>query len=227
MGDAERSDPTAGLSSGFVMRLWIFYLLGSCACVSWAQGHLNTGNRYLDLVDAPVFDSDCQTRLAGAAYLAQVYVGATSESLLPVFQPQPFRTGSGAGYISSLGGGIAGHAEGTAVWAQMRAWEAGAGDSYEAAVAAGGQHGVSNVIRVVLASTTQPGAPLVGLQSFCLVPEPSAGALWALGGSLWWLAGKCRERSTAARHRAMDGQKPPGLAGRRRNSSSDDSACSR
>ena len=169
------------------MRIWWMSLipLGWGLC-GFAQGFVAFGNRNtLVGLDAPVFDVDCQTRLAGPAYVAQLYVGRAPSSLAPVGPILPFRSGSGAGYIPNTPVSIPGHPPGVFVWVQIRAWEAAAGNSYETAVASGGRYGFSNPVGVTLASTTTTPTELVGLQSFCLVPEPSSGTLLALGGVAW------------------------------------------
>jgi hypothetical protein len=177
------------------MRTWWISLipLGWGLC-GFAQGFVAFGNRNtLVGLDAPVFDVDCQTRLAGPAYVAQLYVGRAPSSLDPVGPILPFRSGSGAGYIPNTPVSIPGHPEYTPVWVQIRAWEAAAGNSYETAVASGGRYGFSNPVGVTLASTTTTPTELVGLQSFCLVPEPGAGTLLVLSGGLWLLAARRRD----------------------------------
>jgi len=71
------------------------------------------------------------------------------------------------------------------VYFQLRAWEVAAGSSFEAAAAGGGKYGISNL--VLAQPLPPPGGPgdVFGLQSFCLVPEPSSGTLLALGGVAW------------------------------------------
>jgi hypothetical protein len=147
-----------------------------------AQGQLNVGNRVTTAgIDAPVFKADGVTRLDGAAFLAQAYVGLTETSLAPVGAALPFRTGAAAGYITSTGVSVTGLPGGTAVLVQLRAWEAAKGATYEAAVAGGGLYGSSKPVNVNLSSPPAAPADMVGLQSFALVPEPSTLALGVLG----------------------------------------------
>jgi hypothetical protein len=106
-------------------------------------------------LDAPVTDM-AGIRLSGPAYLAQAYVGLALDSLAPVGVIVPFRTAAAAGYITILPVTTPFPAF-TAVVVEMRAWEAVAGNSYEEAMAAGGQHGRSNPVHLVL--TEPPAAP--------------------------------------------------------------------
>ena len=67
------------------------------------------------------------------------------------------------------------------VYYQIRAWETAAGASYEDAMSAGGKHGASRPILVpAIVPPGGPGTP-VGLEGFCLIPEPSVGVL-VMGG---------------------------------------------
>lgn len=156
---------------------------------AFAQGTVNINNRVTASgIDAPIFDIDGSTRLAGAGFLAQLYVGDTA-----VGAAVNFRTGAGAGYIVNTDTvrTITGIAAGGAATVTLRAWDA-AFSTYEAALNGGGKYGSS--LPVTLASTgnptaNPPGTPvdLVGLQSFSLVPEPSTIALAMLGGAALFL----------------------------------------
>ncbi len=150
----------------------------------WAQGQISVSNFVpVANLDAPIFDTDCTSRLEGAAYLVQAYVGFTVDSLSPLGAARPFRTGRAAGYFASYVLTIPGTSSETLAYLQLRAWEADAGPTFEEAVSAGGKYGVSNI--VPMRTVMPPGTPNdpVGLQSFCLVPEPATGALLALGGA--------------------------------------------
>jgi hypothetical protein len=153
-------------------------------------------------IDAPVFDAK-GARLAGPNYAAELWGGATSNSLSPTvsfFSGQrvilPFETGLAAGYFTSTssmavwavsGGGFA--------WVQVRAWDARLGANYEDVLALGiGGYGESAQLYIrgsnPLGVPPTASAPLTGLQSFSLlpvVPEPSTWGFLALGGAaLWW-----------------------------------------
>lgn len=176
------------------MKTYPAFLLGCClAAPAWTQGQIAVGNlAAVAGLDAPVLDVDCTTRLEGPAYLAQPYAGLSPDSLSPVGIALAFRTGEQAGYVTLQVVEVFGALGGTVVYAQLRAWEARAGSSFEAAVAAGGKYGLSNIVPIE--AVMAPGSPSVpvGLQSFCLVPEPRAGVLLAPGGAALALAARRR-----------------------------------
>lgn len=153
---------------------------------AWAQGQFTFGNRVgvPESIDAPVFDADCQTRLEGSAFLWQVYAGFSPEVLQPLGMTSPFRTGAAAGYIDSTTYAVPGASHGTIVYTQLRAWDAAAGGSYEAAVAAGVKYGFSNILPVSTVVGTPPPRFPVGLESFCLIPEPSTLTLFGYAAVL-------------------------------------------
>jgi hypothetical protein len=146
-------------------------------------------------VNAPVFDTDCQTRLEGGAFLAQVYAGASPDQLQPLSDVRAFHSGAGAGYMA--GGvivAVPGTFDGQLVYAQMRAWEAAAGQSFEAAVAAGGKYGFSNIVPVRVSYPPGDATPAVGVESFCLVPEPATLLLFGCGAAALAVHAGCRSR---------------------------------
>jgi PEP-CTERM motif len=147
-------------------------------------------------LDAPVFDAQ-GVRLSGTDYLAELWGGATPDSLAPaaVFDQQgrreivPF-TFVEPGYFSSQEALLViptvaprGYA-----WLQVRAWDARLGATHEDVAALGmGGYGESPLFYA------QGGDPfdqfptpgrLIGLQSFSLrpVPEPATWGLLAIGG---------------------------------------------
>lgn len=149
-----------------------------------AQGQISVGNRVSGKVDAPITD-DKGAKLDGAAYLAQAYVGKTADSLAPVGTAQAFRVGTAAGYITTTAVTVAGAPDGTALFVQLRAWEAAGGANYEAAYAAGKLAGFSNTISMTAAEAPNLPPSMAGLQSFALaaIPEPSTLALGMLGAA--------------------------------------------
>jgi hypothetical protein len=186
----------------FLTRAFALLFIASCASGRSlvAQSHFWFSNRVLPEINAPVFHTDCQTPLAGAQYLAALYVGpegAVESELAQAGPPTIFRTGPLAGYwvpqepVIPLSGGETGTF-------QVRVWEAQAG-SFEAARAGGGLYGTSEVLTIYLTgSLTAPPNSLIGLESFCLVPEPSPACLLAAGGLLFmgWSAWRRRCNSS-------------------------------
>ena len=144
--------------------------------------------------DAPVFDA-AGTRLYGTYYVALLYGGATSDSLGPAFTatapiatpaPFTFRVGGLAGYF--FGGLVLVHSAGPGgcvglAWLQVRAWDTRLGTTYEDVVKLGqGGYGESSLFQAMggNACIAEPGLPqpLIGLQSFSLLPEvPEPGSL--------------------------------------------------
>ncbi|HVY72119.1 MAG TPA: hypothetical protein VHH73_19450, partial [Verrucomicrobiae bacterium] len=128
---------------------------------------------------APVYDTDGTTLLSGTNYVAELYAGATADSLVPAGTPFPFRTGIGAGYFDP---GIDSTRfvpvpAGDPAYCQFRVWDITFGMTYEEAVAAGSKHGQSNVALVQKTGGNvkinwPPDFPayIVGWQSFALVP---------------------------------------------------------
>lgn len=154
-----------------------------------AQGELVFRNFIPGFIDAPVYDSDCRTRLEGSAYLAQTYVGLSASSLQPLGPTVTFRTGLGAGYISEgIFLRIPDTRPGDPVYVQFRAWEGVAGPTYEMAVASGRKYGFSNIVSAEPGFGTPSPPNVLGIDSFCLIPEPPAWALTLVGGVTLWFA---------------------------------------
>jgi len=147
------------------------------------------------LADHFVFLTGTTTRITGPTFLGQLYVGANAGSLGPIGSPVAFApAGSGAeGYIDSGTISVTDptlNAGSSAVYV-LRAWNASAGATFEAAsVAPGGIFGSSAVTPITLGGTV-PGTPPTLLTatanlhaSFPVgVPEPSVLALGLLGGA--------------------------------------------
>ena len=157
---------------------------------AYAQGTVHFANIGPGF-DAPVFDMDGVTKLAGAAFEAQLYVGSSaSESLLTAVPGTTvFFAGTASGYFNAGTKTLSGFLPGTRPFFQVRAWEAAGGTSYDAALAAGKKVGKSAVFELADRwgltdpSGMPPGPPplLLGLTSFSLVPEPPAIALGIAG----------------------------------------------
>lgn len=144
-------------------------------------------------VEAPVFDLDGVTPLNGSNYLAQLYSGPSLEFLRPVGQPSPFRSGFDAGYFYAQIVTLPTVPPGSNAIAQVRAWEANRGSSYEEARALGGKFGKSDMLTVMVGGGSMPPTYLEGLQSFSLgagMPQFATGHIQFVerqpGGILVW-----------------------------------------
>lgn len=132
-------------------------------------------------IDAPIFDVDGETRLAGNAFLAQLYGGASAETLHAVGRPVPFGTDARAGYFDSdlsLIRAVPPVPLNGRAFVQVRAWETAAGETYEEAWLAGGKAGVSQILTVTTGGGGIPPslpANLVGLESFALTRAVAPG----------------------------------------------------
>ena len=160
-------------------------------------------------VNAPVFDAE-GNRLIGANYVAVLYGGLTQDSLAPatvggrVMEPIPFTympAGEG-GYFARAGAvDINTVFENSYAWLQVRAWDLRLGQTYDEVVARGlGGYGASTLFyaRGGGVMGTDFPQPLIGLQSFNLVPEPGTWALLAVGaGVLFWNCRRTRLNSPA------------------------------
>jgi hypothetical protein len=153
-----------------------------------AQGTIQFANSVGD-IDAPFFDLDGVTRLAGNNYMAQLLAGTSADSLEPVGNPATFLSGSSAGYFDGGVVSVPTVAPGEVGFFQVGAWHTLGGTitSYSAALTAGVYYGQSAIFTAFTGGYGIPAAPpgvLTGLQSFALIPEPSAWALLAFGAAL-------------------------------------------
>jgi hypothetical protein len=163
-------------------RLLILTSLVLSGMVAFGQGFLSFGNRNTAAgIDAKVYGVDGVTALDGAAFKAQLYWGASADSLTGVGPVLDFRTGAAAGYIVSTVVTIAGAPEGAAGFVAMRAWASAAGTNWEAAQASGAGYGSSDALAITLGVSPNTPPNMTGLTSFALVPEPSTIALGLLG----------------------------------------------
>ena len=155
---------------------------------TFAQGTFAFWNYHPTGLDAPVFDA-AGNQLAGTSYVAVLYGGARPdaltiaqtgpadmppESFTAVFNGQP-------GYFSASGYVIVDDAPGGYAWLQVRAWDLRLGASYDDVVRLGvGGYGASPVFQARGGDPLGaiPPQPLLGLQSFSLVPEPGTGRCW-------------------------------------------------
>jgi hypothetical protein len=156
------------------------------------HGTIYFSNRVLaEGVNAPVFYPDAVTLVDGPGFVAQLYVSLTPgiiSGLYPVGDPEPFRTGAGAGYWVPNLRLIAEAEPGTTVGVDVRVWSLNGGATYEDAYATRAWDvwvGRSNPFDVTLGTTESP-AYLKELDSFYVFPttlisEPTVFALATLG----------------------------------------------
>jgi hypothetical protein len=132
-------------------------------------------------INAPFFDSDGTTRLAGDNYRASLYigpVGTPAEFLVRVGPAQPFRTGTAAGYWQPVNIQIPLVAPGGAIFAQVRFWDTQGGTlaSFEQAQSSGAKIGISSVLQLNLSpSGTTPLAGLRSASMMAVMSEVSLG----------------------------------------------------
>lgn len=169
----------------------------SCVGV-WAQGQLTFINRDIaNGIDAPIFETDGVTKLAGTAYLADLYygpVGADPSTFTSLGLAIAFRTGAAAGYLPTTVVSVPGVAANQEALFQIRAWRASDGATWQQAYNNAGhvspiEASLNPVVRVTLTGPPNAPAALVGLTSHSLiaVPEPSTILLGlaGLGGLLY------------------------------------------
>ena len=172
-----------------VVRTSVIVLVAGPAAVSTlcSQGWVEFAN-FPGGVDAPIYDVDGVTPLAGPGFLAQLYAASPGGTLQPVVSPVPFLSGTYAGYFHSTDLQVPGIPPFAPAVVQVVAWRASDGSNFEAANHPGGHIGQSLLLNLVLGDVQLPSGlptPLYGLQSFSLhvvVPEPSVFALLLLGG---------------------------------------------
>jgi hypothetical protein len=143
-------------------------------------------------LNAPIFDENGTTRLAGTGFSVELLAGATAGSLQPISGAiTSFLTGGSAGYFNNGGVAVAlpGLAPGSQPFFQIRAWNNAGGTitSYAAATSSGQsaifQLQSPSVLGDPSAQPPIPAQSMRGLTSFNLVPvpEPSTLVLGALG----------------------------------------------
>ena len=155
---------------------------------------------FADLNQHVAFDADGTTRLTGPAFAGQLYVGATTLSLLPIGSPTLFASsGSGAeGFVDSGTITVTDLTlnAGSSAFYALRAWRVSDGSSYETALTTPGAHVGSSAATAITLGGTVAGSPPTLITAtanlhptFSLsvvpaaVPEPSVLALGLLGGA--------------------------------------------
>ena len=173
-------------------KLIVTLLLAVSAASLHAQGTVLFNNLFgtgANAVNAPITDGGAKV---AAGYFAQLWAApAGSQNFQPIGAIVPFRTGGFAGYVSVGSAGsrtIDAVTPGSMAAVQIRAWAGAAGSTFDGA----SKRGMSSTLTLATGNVPDPAtgvpsppSPLVGLQGFDLVPEPSTIALAVLGfGSL-------------------------------------------
>ncbi len=128
---------------------------------------------------APIFGQDGVTPLEGTNYLAQLMVGLTQGSMVPVGQPVSFGVGTNAGFLDWQGVSptvtLSNIAPDIMVYVAMVAWHRAYGETPSEAAMVGGMVGNSSTLTLRtggLGSPPSEPTPLKGLQSFRLKMKP-------------------------------------------------------
>ena len=174
------------------MKKLIVTLALGMACVSaFAQGTLNFANVASGLNAKIFLDSvGSATSPAGTGWIAQLWygpAGSAESALIGLPTTATFSTiAAQTGYFTGGQRTIDTIAGGAAAVVQVRAWNAAAGATWDAAqLSPIGIAGRSSLFTINLATPPATPANLVGLTSFALVsvPEPSSFALAGLGAA--------------------------------------------
>lgn len=156
----------------------LFGLLSGVAFTGWSQGTILFDTRVEGVVDARFLTAQCQPG-SGEDFVAQMFIGGTPESLVPVGTPTPFGTGPDAGYLDGGEVMIPHLVPLSQAFVVIMYWEAGHA-SFPEAQAAGAAFGSTMIISVTLVGPndstdlSHSGGKLIGLGSFG-VPCPVAG----------------------------------------------------
>jgi len=177
-----------------VMKFFLYGFMVACfALVTEGQGTIQFIN--IDVghgVNAPVYESDGVTKLAGPRFMAELLVGPSAANLASI-AAIGFLTGSSAGYFNGGTQIINNIFTGGTAWVEVRVWNTSSGSSYPQAVASGLPNSwwQSSVFTVTLGGGTInpfPPAPLTGLGNSPVylnsVPEPCTLALAGLGAAI-------------------------------------------
>jgi hypothetical protein len=187
-------------------------LIIALACVAatvstYAQGYVYFDTRPSTdsgFEGATVYDATAKAYCSGTGYLAQLYsyTGTTTDAslLTAAGTAVNFKSGTQAGYVATgTGVNSLGQATktgvlvttttlkpsaGTTVTLQMRVWAGGTVANYEAAMAANGVYGSSQLFTMTAYASPATPLSITGLKSFTIgVPEPTTIALGVMGAA--------------------------------------------
>jgi len=168
-------------------KLILTVALGVACASAFAQGQLNFAN-FGAGANAPWYDTDGTTKLAGTAFQADLWWGpgtvTDSKTLTELGQPANFAS---SGYF--LGGSRTINGQTGTITGQVRVWDTADGSSYAAVLASGSptaRVGESALFSIALTQPPTTPNTLTGLNGQTLVlhgiiPEPSTFALAGLG----------------------------------------------
>ncbi len=139
-------------------------------------------------VDAPVRLSDGTGPGLSSGWVAQMFHVRSDNSVVPLSPSTTFRSTSAASFYvmpSPEGVRVPGVPVGSMATLRLRAWNSENGETYETATL----RGESSDLTIRLGGTPVfgppiPDPPLIGLQGFTIVPEPSIISLALLGAVL-------------------------------------------
>lgn len=160
------------------------------ASSAMAQGTINLTNLSGTALNAPV-SGPTGARLSGARYRAQLWAGATAQTMAPVGNSVGFETGAVAGYFFGPSVEVPSVVPGAVAFAQVRAWDSNGATTYDNASV----RGISNTIEVTTGGSAPGQIPLlpgelIGLSPFSIssnvppaIAEPLESVLATAGGS--------------------------------------------
>ncbi|HOB98516.1 MAG TPA: PEP-CTERM sorting domain-containing protein [Verrucomicrobiota bacterium] len=160
---------------------------GLAAVSRGGVGMVNLSNRVLvgDPIDAPIFMPDCVTRVCGEDFKASLFLANDTTPITEITTFYDCSIVAAQGYFKSVPDvEVPGYNGGDTLSVRVGAWYGAGGLSYVQSPI----YGMSDPFPLTLGNASVGGAPptmpapLTGLKSFCLVPEPSTGALCLLGG---------------------------------------------
>ena len=168
--------PMKSLLDSSRFRRWAImpFLICTAGLFAGAPGAIDSRNFIPDVLDAPVCDVDGTNRLAGDAYLAQLFCGETADGLAPYGSAAAFGTGVDAGYWHERDAPqptavLTPYSPGQRVWIQVRAWERSRSPENWDNIPPARLWGRSETFSIVISNTP---TPLIGLKPFRLEPAP-------------------------------------------------------
>lgn len=185
------------------MKSFLIFFFTIFSFATYAQGTINFANIVARQgVNAPVYESDGVTKIAGSQFMAELLAGPSAGNLASI-ATTGFLTGNGAGYFQAGSQAVNGILPGLTAWVQVDVWNTLSGSTFSQAKASGLPNSwwASSTFSVVLGggsvNPTLP-APLTGLGTSPVflnsVPEPSMLGFLGLGLAVSLLRNRRRDR---------------------------------